>query len=166
MKNIFLLSLILIFATSCQKEKISELNNRISELENLNKQLIDSLNRQDYMKVISTELIGIPEKNNLIPNQPNRYMFLLPTIEKFPEYNVYRITKNGNEKVRELLYENYKESRFEFNFIPKNKNDKSLSRVSKMCGYIVDFLCIVVAVIYVYFKRQEVEAKYNESIMS
>ena len=131
MKNITLIATILILGTSCENQKITELNNRVSELENLNTKLIDSLNRIEYLKVISSELIGIPDKNNLIPNQPNKFIFLLPTAQKFPEYNVYRITKNGNEEVRELLYENYKDSRFEFNFIPKNKDDQSFELLAE-----------------------------------
>ncbi|SFN37601.1 hypothetical protein SAMN04487989_10115 [Bizionia echini] len=131
MKNITLIVIILILGTSCQNQKIAELNNQITELEDLNTELTDSLNRYDYLKVISSELIGIPDNTNLVPNQPNKFIFLLPTIQKFPEYNVYRITKNGNEEVRELLYENYKESRFEFNFIPKNENDKSFELLAE-----------------------------------
>ena len=131
MRNITLFAIILILTTSCENHKIIELNNRINELENLNAKLTDSLNRNEYLKVISSELIGIPQKNILIPNEPNKFTFLLPSNQKFPEYNVYRITKNGNEEKRELLYESYKESRFEFNFIPKSDNDNSFELLAE-----------------------------------
>lgn len=131
MKNLIRISFILILTTSCQNQNIEELNSRISELENLNTKLIDPLNRNEYEKIMASELIGIPDKNQLIPNQPNKFIFSLPTIQKIHEYNVYRITRNGDEEVRELLYEKYTESRFEFDFIPKTDKEKSFELLAE-----------------------------------
>ncbi|PWI31414.1 hypothetical protein DI383_01735 [Flavobacteriaceae bacterium LYZ1037] len=117
--------------TSCKNKKIEELNNRISELETINLKLRDSINQSIYMRIISSELIGIPNKNNLIPNKPNKFTFIFPSIQKFPEYSVYRLTKNGDEEIRELLYENHKESKFEFNFIPKDDKDNSFELLTE-----------------------------------
>ncbi len=126
MKNCFLCLLVLIFVISCDDSKIKNLNNRISYLEAVNKNLRDSLNNVAYMRIISSELIGIPEKSVLIPNQPNKFTFMLKDLHQdLPEYSVYLITKDGKKEEKELLYKNIKKPEFEFNFIPKDEKEKS-----------------------------------------
>lgn len=131
MRNSILALLIIILASSCQDQNIKALTDRINILERENVKLADSLNRSTYLKVMSTELVGIPDKNKLTPNQPNRFTFILTTRQEFPAYNVYLITREDDEEIRELLYENYKESRFEFNFIPKDATEKSFELLAQ-----------------------------------
>lgn len=126
MKNCFLCLLVLVFVFSCDDSKIKNLNNRISYLEAVNEKLRDSLNNVTYMRILSSELIGIPEKNVLIPNEENKFTFMLTDLHQdLPEYSVYLITKDGKKEEKELLYKDIKESKFEYNFIPKDDNEKS-----------------------------------------
>ena len=131
MKHLTLILISLVFLTSCGNKKVEELNKRISELENQNTKLINSLNNSKYLRVLSSDLIGIPHKNNLTTNQANKFTFLFSSIQKLPKYNVYQITKNGNEELRELLFENLTDSRFEYNFIPKSNKDKSFELLAE-----------------------------------
>ena len=125
MKNIitFLFSFILI--TSCRDNRIEKLNNRIYELEVLNKRLLDSLSKNTYKRIINSTLWGISEKKNLSVNEPNKFKFVFSSLQELPEHNIYAITKKGGKKSRTLIYESYTKSQFEYDFIPKNKKDNS-----------------------------------------
>ena len=125
MKNLILVVIILILTTSCENKEVAELNSRLSKLEIQNAKLTDSLNRIEYEKIMASALYGIPDNIKMVPNQANRFNFLFHSTENIHPYNVYRITKNGNEEVRELIYENHKKSIFEFDFVPETDKDKS-----------------------------------------
>ena len=85
MKNCILLFLILLIVTSCNKaEKLNEIENRITNIENQNKILVDSLNSLNsefikpfkvYEKIVLSELKNSP--NQIISD----YEFL---IKDFP----------------------------------------------------------------------------------
>ena len=109
--------------SSCQNKNIDILNSKISELENRNKELEDSLNRYEYEKIISHELIGVPSKDRFSINEPNSFTFVFPNRQKFHKYDVYEI--DSNNESRKLLYKNLTDSRFNYDFTPKHKNDKS-----------------------------------------
>ncbi|AUC84829.1 hypothetical protein CW731_05765 [Polaribacter sp. ALD11] len=125
MKNIITLLFMLVLITSCGNKKIEKLNNKISELEKLNKILLDSLSNKTYNRLINSNLWGISEKNDLIINKPNKFKFVFSSIQKLPKYNIYAVTKKGGKKSSTLIYENYTESEFEYDFIPENKKDNS-----------------------------------------
>ena len=50
---------------------------------------------------------------------------IFSSIQKLPKYKVYAITETKGEKSKTLIYDNYTESEFEYNFIPKNVKDNS-----------------------------------------
>ena len=124
MKKLIIFTVILM-TISCKNKEVSDLKNRISELEKVNKKLEDSLSKKIYQDVTSLGLWAIPEKNKLIPNKENEFKFLFHSIKDIPNYNVYRIIENGNEETKELLYQNNNSSSFKFNFIPENNKDES-----------------------------------------
>ncbi|WP_064966178.1 hypothetical protein [Tenacibaculum ovolyticum] len=125
MKNIITVLSILTLIISCENKKIEELNNKIYELDRLNKKLTDSLNRSVYERITYSELYGISEENDLIANKPNKFKFVFSSVKKLPKYNIYAITKKGGKKTTTLIYEDYTESQFEYDFIPENKTDNS-----------------------------------------
>ncbi len=125
MKRMIKVLLILVLITSCESKKVNELNNRIFELEKLNKKLNDSLKRNSYKRLISSQLFGISEKNSLELNKLNRFKFMFSSLQTMPKYNVYKITKDGDKEKRTLIYEDYTKSHFEYNFTPKNKSENS-----------------------------------------
>jgi hypothetical protein len=125
MKNIITILFAFILITSCKDNRVEKLNNRISELEILNKKLLDSLSRNTHSRLLNSVLWGIPEKKDLSANKPNNFKFIFSSLQKLPAYNVYAITKKGDKKSSVLIYENHIESQFEYNFIPKNEKDNS-----------------------------------------
>ena len=126
MKVTFLTFLVLILTCSCNNIENEELNSRITELENLNKTLTDSLNKIEFDRIINSQLIALPYEKNIIPNKPNKLNYWFHSNIDFPKYNVYRITKNGNEDVKEMIYENYNKSSFDFEFIPKTNKESRI----------------------------------------
>lgn len=131
MRTLTVLIFTLIIVTSCQNGKISQLNKRIIALEEQNAELRDSLNRNEYRKIISSGLVGMPHGKNVIANQSNMFTFFLQTQQRFPDYNIYQITRNGTEEKRTLLYENYNQSTFEFDFVPKSDKDLSFELLAE-----------------------------------
>ncbi len=123
MKKITIVFLILVSIISCENGKIEKLNNRISELEKLNKKLSDSLNKVTHNRLINSNLWGIPEHKDLKINKPNKFKFVFSSIQELPKYKVYAIT--GKERLKTLIYDDYTKSEFEYDFIPKNEKDNS-----------------------------------------
>ncbi|WP_299002511.1 hypothetical protein [uncultured Tenacibaculum sp.] len=125
MKRTIIILFTLILLTSCQNKEIKKLNDKIFELEKLNKKLSDSLKNRTYKKLINSNLWGISENNNLMINKPNKFKFVFSSIQKLPEYNIYAVTNKKGKKTRTLIYENYTDAEFEYNFIPENDKDSS-----------------------------------------
>lgn len=123
MKNTLFLIIIGILLTSCENKKITELNTKILELKKQNKILSDSLSKHDYSNLINSELLGIPHNDNLVPNQENKFTFFFTQDKTLPKYNLYQIVKSGDTEKRKLILENHDKSRFDFNFIPKTKDE-------------------------------------------
>ncbi|WP_271784924.1 hypothetical protein [Aquimarina algiphila] len=124
MKNLFLIILSLSLFFSCSDET-AKLNNRISELEQENKILIDSINKIEYNKIINSELIMIPHSNKLKVNEVNKITGLLVEHQKFKDFNIFKrdTTLYTSEPERELMFKNYSNYRFEFDYTPKTKKD-------------------------------------------
>lgn len=125
MKKSIIIFLTLILTASCESGRIEKLNNRISELEGLNKKLSDSLNRVTYERLINSTLWGIPENKELKINEPNKFKFIFSSIQELPNYKVFAITGKEGNKSKTLIYNDYTKSEFEYNFIPKNEKDNS-----------------------------------------
>ncbi|WP_299626851.1 hypothetical protein [uncultured Tenacibaculum sp.] len=125
MKRSIIILFTFILFNSCQNKEIERLNNKIFELKKLNKKLSDSLKKRTYKKLINSNLWGIPENNNLAINKPNKFKFVFSSIQKLPEYNIYAVTNRKGKKTRTLIYENYTDAEFEYNFIPENDKDNS-----------------------------------------
>lgn len=125
MKNIITILFSFILIISCKDNRVEKLNNRIYQLEVLNKKLSDSLSRNTYKRIINSTLWGISEKKDLSVNEPNKFKFVFSSLQELPEYNIYAITKKEGKKSRALIYESYTKSQFEYDFTPKNKKDNS-----------------------------------------
>lgn len=106
------------------QSKELELNERITELEKMNKTLSDSLNKILESRIYNTQLIAIPEKKEIILGVPNKLNVLMHTSSPYPNYQVYRIKEND---VKELLKENLSEPSFDIEFTPKTNERTSLN---------------------------------------
>ncbi len=126
-KKIVVLLITFICVTSCSQKKLKELNNRISELEVLNKKLSDSLKHQLKEKILHLTPIGFSETYESKLNEPCQinYAFCFGIDMDFPEYNVYRIT-NGKEEEKELILSKQNKSGFTYEFTPKTVKDDTV----------------------------------------
>ncbi|MGG6229699.1 hypothetical protein [Tenacibaculum sp. SDUM215027] len=122
MKKINFLLIFCILSFSCNNEKVKGLETRVSRLEKENIKLKDSLKKLTYNMLISSQLIGIPEENNLKINQKNKFKFFFYQEQKLPAYDIFEIDNKGEKK---LLLKDYKKSDFYYDFIPKSNEDKS-----------------------------------------
>ena len=122
--RVLLIAIIAVLSlNSCKNDqsKELELNNQIAHLEETNKKLSDSLTEMMKSRIYNTQLIAIPEKNEVTLGVPNKLNVLMHTFSPYPNYTVYRIKEN-DEKV--ILKENLTEPSFDLEFIPK-ANEKT-----------------------------------------
>lgn len=99
---------------SCKNNELENLKIKISELENINKKLQDSLNKQNSF--LNTEIVGIPEEIEYKINEKGKANFILFKHQIFPKYNVYEIDEKNEKK---LLIKNSTNSNFRYEFIPR-----------------------------------------------
>ena len=117
--RVLLIALLCILSyNSCKNDqsKELELNDRIAELEEINKKLSDSLTEMMQDRIYNTMLIARPEHNEIVPGVRNKLNVLMHTFRPYPSYNVYRIKQNGD---KEILHENLTDPNFDLEFIPK-----------------------------------------------
>ncbi|MBL85292.1 MAG: hypothetical protein CMO82_01385 [Winogradskyella sp.] len=114
-----------------EQSKELELNDRIAELEKMNKKLSDSLNKMMENRIYNTQLIAIPEKTEVTMGVPNKLNIVMHTFLPYPNYKVYRM-KGNNEK--EILKENLTKPSFDLEFIPR-ANEKTIVNYS----VVIDF---------------------------
>ncbi|WP_339918463.1 hypothetical protein [Yeosuana marina] len=126
--NLGLILILLTFFISCNEKKISELNNRISELETQNKKLADSISKSDYYKVLGSNIIGLTSKPQFTVNEKSEVKFLFNYPEKLLTYNVYTTTSDG--KPDKLIYENLTDNEFMYNFVPKKVGEHNIKLVA------------------------------------
>ena len=128
-KTHFGIILILVISfVSCNEKKITELNNRISELEILNKKLTDSISKTDFEKVLNSNIIGFTAVSEPRVNEECEVKFIFNYSEKLPEYNVYSTTENGEPD--ELIYSNLNDNEFKHKFIPKKAGKHNIKLVA------------------------------------
>ncbi|WP_298341937.1 hypothetical protein [uncultured Algibacter sp.] len=123
--------LILIFLTlfsSCNKEKILELNTRIAELEIQNKKLVDSISKSAYNKVLNSNIIGLTAKSEFIIHEESEVKFCFNYLEKLPNYDVYTTTRDG--KLDKLIYESLTDNEFIYNFVPEKVGKYNIKLVA------------------------------------
>ena len=126
--NFGLILILLTFFFSCNEKKISELNNRITELETQNKKLTDSISKSDYYKVLSSNIVGLTAKPEFIVNEKSDVKFLFNYPEKLLTYNVYTTTSDG--KPDKLIYENLTDNEFMYSFIPEKAGEHNIKLVA------------------------------------
>ena len=127
MKNIFFILTsvsLIILVMSCENKKVHELEAKINELKEFNTKLTDSIHKMKIEKLTSLLLVGIPKNNKLIPGKPIEYNFVFHSIQDLPPFNVYVF---NDKKENKIIYEDYKKSRFTYNFIPETKEDQSFN---------------------------------------
>ncbi|WP_157804985.1 hypothetical protein [Confluentibacter lentus] len=126
--NLGLILILLTFFVSCNEKKISELNNRISELETQNKKLNDSISKSEYYKVLSSNIIGLTAKPEFTINEKSEVKFLFNYPENLLPYNVYTTTSDG--KPDKLIYENLTNNEFMYNFVPEKVGEHNIKLIA------------------------------------
>lgn len=116
-KSILVIIVILLASFFVKKE--------FSKLEKENRILKDSLGKIEFKNLYNSSIWGIPENQNLIPNQKNGFKFFIYPSQELHPYNVYRVINNNGDSKKTLLFENQTKSDFLFDFIPKTKEDTS-----------------------------------------
>ena len=124
MRKILLFTIIVfsIIIYSCENGRITDLENSVSELTELNSKLIDSIQTLQEKNISSFYLIENLEKNNLKVNETNIIHFDFGYKNYVSEYNVYRLYGKNYEE-RELILKNQRLSEFDFEFKPENMED-------------------------------------------
>ena len=127
MKILPTIILSLFILTSCDSDKIISLEEQISTLEKINKNLIDSISDIEKNKISASHLILIPEKNRFLLNKPNRFTGVFIQDGNFPKYDLYVITRDSTgQKKRTLIQEGNTTRKFKYEFTPKSKKDNRL----------------------------------------
>jgi hypothetical protein len=124
---------------SCDNGRITDLENSVSELTEINSKLIDSIQTLKEKNITSFYLIENLEKDVLKINETGKVHVdfgYKNHIGYISEYDVYRLYGKNYEE-RELILKNQKISEFDFEFKPKNINDNriKLEVIMKFNGY-------------------------------
>ncbi len=129
----FLFFLCLSF-TSCDNysKQISESENKLLK-ENrklkleIKKLKNEAIKNEEYF-LLSQILIGIPDRNIMKVGEKNQIKMLFQPFDKhFPTYNVYKIENNTRIKIG-----SYNKTTFNYEFIPKSKNDTTIFLIAEM----------------------------------
>ncbi|RED24578.1 hypothetical protein BD847_1308 [Flavobacterium cutihirudinis] len=132
MKKVILL-ITCIILSSCNNSKYSSneekaLFDKISQLENENKSLKDSLSKNERDFLNSQILIGVPDVETIKVGKNNNIVMLFQTFDKkLPKYEIYKI-----EGKKEIKIGDNNQTRFNYNFIPKSINDNKMHLLVKI----------------------------------
>jgi hypothetical protein len=130
MKQIFLLA-ICITTLGCNNLKTKEeqdLLNKITQLEEQNRKLKDSLSKNESDFLYSQILIGVADEHTLKVGKNNNVVMLLQTFGKeLPKYEIYKI-----EDKREIKIGENNQTRFNYQFVPKSIEDNELDLLVKI----------------------------------
>ncbi|UWX56360.1 hypothetical protein NYZ99_09230 [Maribacter litopenaei] len=119
-KTAFILIVIFLsISTSCNDEKITELNTRIAELETENQKLTDSISGIQYFRVLNSKVFGSANRPTFQAGKENKVTFEFYNTEKIREYNVYQLSADG--KREKLIHNGLTENGFEYSFVPRKK---------------------------------------------
>lgn len=124
-KSITLLSIITVILSSCNQQKISELNSEIAALKTQNKILEDSISKNELNNIYSFHILGTTKKKSLKVNEKAEINFVFGYRNHIKNYNVYRLT-GDKESVRELILENQNISEFKYSHIPTDITDNRI----------------------------------------
>ncbi|BDU23801.1 MULTISPECIES: hypothetical protein [unclassified Flavobacterium] len=101
---------------------------KISQLENENKSLKDSLSKNERDFLNSQMLIGVPDVETIKVGKKNNIVMLFHTSDKkLPKYEIYKI--EGDKKIK--IGEN-NQTKFNYNFIPKSIDDNKIHLLVKI----------------------------------
>jgi hypothetical protein len=132
MKKIFF-AIICIMLFSCNNSKQSSneekaLLNKISQLENENKSLKDSLSKNERNFLNSQILIGVPDVGTIKVNKKNNIVMLFQTFDrKLPKYEIYKV-----EGKKEIKIGENNQTRFNYEFTPKSIDDNEMHLLVKI----------------------------------
>lgn len=121
----FTIIILSIIISSCGDDRISDLENSVAELTELNSKLRDSIQTLQEIKVSSFHLIENLDKDNFKVNETKKIHFDFGYRNYVSEYDVYRL-KGKNYEERELILKNQRLSEFDFEFKPKNIEDNRI----------------------------------------
>lgn len=132
MKKILLTTLIII-TLSCNKndteqKKLKNLTEKISLLEEENKNLKDSIkkNKEDFL--YSLQLVGVPyNKTSKVGKNDSIAVLLQPFGYKLPKYEFYKIENNKKIKIN-----NNNSTFFKYQFKPKSTDDNKIKLFIKI----------------------------------
>ncbi|WP_139856521.1 hypothetical protein [Aequorivita sinensis] len=124
MKKILLLTIIVfsIIISSCENGRITDLENSVSELTELNSKLTDSIQKLQEKNISSFYLIENLDKSNFKVNETSFIHFDFGYKNYVSNYNVYRLYGKNYEE-RKLILKNQRLSEFDFEFKPENIDD-------------------------------------------
>ena len=101
---------------------------KISQLENENKNLKDSLSKNERDFLNSQILIGVPDVETIKAGKNNNIVMLFQTLDKkLPKYEIYKI-----EGKKEIKIGENNQTRFNYNFIPKSIDDNKIHLLVKI----------------------------------
>ncbi|WP_343592481.1 hypothetical protein [Flavobacterium sp.] len=101
---------------------------KISQLENENQKLKDSLSKNERDFINSQMLIGIPDVESFTVGKKNNISFLFHTLDKkLPQYEIYKV-----ENKREIKIGQNNQTKFNYEFIPKSIGDNKIHLLVKI----------------------------------
>jgi hypothetical protein len=126
-KTIFstLLIVISLILSSCNQQKVSDLNAQLEELKEQNQLLKDSISKNELKNIYAFHILGTTEKSSLKVNEKATIDFVFGYRDYIKSYDVYLLT-GEKENDRELILKDQKISEFKYSFTPKNKNDNRI----------------------------------------
>lgn len=132
MRNFIFITILSVVVTSCQNVDKTILLEQIESLTIENKALKDSLAKKyEYTNLISSELILLPNSLSFNLNDENRVTGVFTQRQKLPHYELYLADEDFNfEKTDKLNFQIREDNKFEFNFVPKRKEDKAVRVVA------------------------------------
>ena len=130
MKQIILLTICIIIL-GCNNLTLKEeqdLLNKITQLEEQNKKLKDSLSKSERDFLNSQILIGVPDVEHIKVGKKNNIVMLFQTFDKkLPKYEIYKI-----EGKKEIKIGENNQTRFNYEFIPKSIDDNKTHLLVKI----------------------------------
>lgn len=130
-KIIFAIICITLFSCNNSKQSSDEektLLNKISQLENENRSLKDSISKSERDFLNSQILIGVPDVGTIKVGKKNNIVMLFQTFDrKIPKYEIYKL--EGNKEIK--IGEN-NQTRFNYEFIPESIEDNKMHLLVKI----------------------------------
>jgi len=129
--TLLLLSVLSLLSCRNSKESSKEIENaliRITNLEEQNRKLTDSLNKYREIDLNSQSILGFPQECILKVGKKNKIKFVIFKNEfEFPKYDIYKIENDNEIKIGENNNFN-----FDYEFTPKSIKDNRLNLKIKM----------------------------------